>query len=323
MWIVYSSISILFYAFCEIYEKKGSNIDEENSESKLLVWFGIFGLLVACFVSISGIRETNTNFIEMIQEYPYIFLGTAFYFLSLFFAFISLKFIPVSIEAPITNTSGGLSLIGAIILHMSLNRYEEIAEEITSLKLLLISIIFFVVTIFSIIYHNRVKQEEDENTLGILYKKGQHKKALLYVVVGIVCALLSSLCDAGNSVVSYYVLGEVADSNDYLYLSNMIFFVLGVISWIYISIKEKHIYNPFRKDQLDKAVGACLDCFGMVSNVLAISANPFFADPIISTYFMFTVLLSRFILKEKLSRSQYICIAVLVVCISGFAFLDL
>ena len=321
MWILYSCISIAFYALCEIYEKKGSDIEESHSEAKLLVWFGLFGLLVACFVSISGLRETDTSFFDMAIDDPALILSTVFYFLSLLFAFISLKLIPVSIEAPITNISGSISFVGAILLFIFLGNFQKIYEEVTLIKVVLVVIIFIVVLIFSNLYHERIEDDDISE-----YEKhrisGNKRKALFYATIGILFAVLSSMCDAGNSIVSYYVLDGIADSNDYIYFSNLLFFLLGCISWIVVSIIEKHIYNPFSKNQHIKAIGAGLDCLGMVTNVLAVDANSFFADPIISTYFIFTVVLSRILLKEKLNKKQTICAIVLVICISLFAFLD-
>lgn len=322
MWIIWSSISILLYALCEIYQKKSSKISEPHSESKLLIWFGLFGLLVAFVVSVFGLRETNESFITMAIENPTIVLSTIFYFVSLLFAFLSLKLIPVSIEAPIANTCGCLSFVGAIILFTLLGEYEKIAEEVTLVKVILVIVIFAIVIIFSDIYHDKIEDGEELSEYEINKKLGNRSKAVYYAVLGIILVIMSAIFDAANSVVSYYILNEVADSNDYLYFTNLLFFIFGVIVWVYISIKEKKIYNPFTKDQLPKAIGSGFDCLGTVAAVLAINANQFYSDPVISTYFIFTVALSGIMLKEKLDRKQYLCIILLVLCIVSFAFLD-
>ena len=100
MWLVWSCIAIILYALCEIYEKKGSVFDEPCSETKLLVWFGMFGLIVAAFISAAGLRESGEGLISFMTDNPAVILAPVFYFLSLLLAFISLKFIPVSIEVP-------------------------------------------------------------------------------------------------------------------------------------------------------------------------------------------------------------------------------
>lgn len=321
MWLLWSCISILLYAFCEIYEKKGSDIEEPYSGAKMLVWFGIFGLAVALFVSLTGLRESRIGFFKMAVENPAMILSTVFYFLSLLLAFISLKLIPVSVEAPITNTSGSLSFIGAILLYAVLGKYREIRCEVTPVKLIVVLVIFAVVALFSLIYHHRVEIGSDDG-VPEWNRSSSRRRRRLFSVLGIVFAVLSAASDAGNSVVSYYVLDEVAESNDYLFFSNLLFSLLGAGAWVFVSIKEKRLFNPFEKTQSAKAIGAGLDCAGMVTNVLAINENPFFADAIISTYFVFTVLLSHIMLKEKLNRKQCLCVAILVICICAFAFLD-
>lgn len=103
MWLLYFIISIILFALCEVYEKKGSSIKDECSELKIIVWFGIFGFIVAFALNALGIRESNTSFFVMAYENKLFILNAVLYCLALFMAFISLKFIPLAIEVPITN----------------------------------------------------------------------------------------------------------------------------------------------------------------------------------------------------------------------------
>lgn len=321
MWIFWSCVSIVIYSFCLIYEKKGVNINEKYCEIKMLIWFGICGLLVSIFVSIFNLRETSASFIKLFIESPPIILSTLFYYASLLLSFISLKFIPVSIETPIANTYSCFTFIGAILLFLSLGEYQKITTELTPEKVVLVVIIFIVLIIFSILYRDEVKDNEESNLLD---KKATNSKSkiLFYATVGIILAVLSSITDAFSSIVDYYILNDVIGTVDYLYFYNLLFFILAVFGWVYVSVKEKKIYNPFKKDQYVKAIGSGLDCLGTVTATLAINANQFYADPLISTTFIFTVVLSRIMLKEKLNWKQYICVIVLVLCIVGFAILD-
>lgn len=307
MWLIYSIGSIILFAFCEIYEKKGANQDEPYSEVKMLVWFGIFALVVSVFISVTGLRETKIGILGMLTQNPAILLAAVFYFLSLLFAFISLTLIPVSIESPITNSSGALCFIGAVVLYAIMGKYEVLAQEVTPLKWILVAVMCSTVIVFSVMSHS--------GTAG-------NAKTRAAAVFGILFAGLSAVCDAGNSVVIYYILADYADSNDYLFASNLLFAAMGAIAWIYVSVRIGKAYNPFGGNQRDKAIGALLDCAGMVTCVLAVSYNPFFADPIISTYFVFTAVLSRFLLKEKLTVKQWLCIFILVAGLCAFAVLD-
>ena len=323
MWLIWSLVSILLFAFCEVFEKKGSDIREPFSETKMLVWFGIFGLLTAAAVAAFGLRETDLSLLEIVPAYPSMALGIVFYFLSLLLSFVAMKFIPVSVSVPITNTNGILAFVGAVLLYSLRGKYQEIAEEVTLPKVILVLVISAAVVVFSVIYQRQIMGGRDESFLGRLHRDGQRKKVMLFALIGIVCAALSAACDAGNSVVTYYILDGVIASNDYLFFSNLLFAFLGAAAWVFVSVREKRPYNPFGKHQAAKAIGAGLDCVGMVTYVLAVDENPFFSDPIIATYFIFTVFLSHLILREKLSKRQIFCIVVLALCICAFAFLDL
>ncbi|MBQ7747331.1 MAG: hypothetical protein IJT92_07805, partial [Spirochaetia bacterium] len=81
--------------------------------------------------------------------------------------------------------------------------------------------------------------------------------------------------------------------------------------------------NPFAISEKNRIAGSGLDCLGTVTSNLAVALNPFFADPLISTYFIFTIFFSRMLLKEKYDRRQYLCIAAIFVCIVLFSIYEL
>ena len=81
------------------------------------------------------------------------------------------------------------------------------------------------------------------------------------------------------------------------------FFVVGLLAWIYVSIKSKRVYNVFSNKWF------CFQSFGealgQITYVFALSESPAIAAPIIATYSVVSVILSRIFLKEKLSKIQY------------------
>lgn len=323
MWLVWSCIAIVLFALCEIYEKKGSSIKEECSELKIIIWFGIFGFIVALAIKTFGLRESNTSFFVMACENKLLIINAGLYCLALFMAFISLKFIPLVIEVPITNTDGIFCFIGAVLLYAIRGNFEEIRSEVTIPKVILVTIILIVVIVFSILHYNNFKKDKD-NFVGKLLNSvsGSKIKLVTFVIFGILCAFLSAILDASHSVIIYYILDEVVDSFDFIYFNNILYGIIGILIYIYILIKYKKFYNPFKKSEYNRMMGACLDCIGNIATVLAVNINPFWADPIISTYFVFTVFLSSILLKEKLKMNQYVCVILLSLCIIAFAIFD-
>lgn len=96
------------------------------------------------------------------------------------------------------------------------------------------------------------------------------------------------------------------------------FFVVGIIALIYVSIKNKKIYNIFsNKWFCFQSVG---EAIGQITYVFALSESPAIAAPIIATYSVVSVILSRVFLKEKLSKIQYGIIAVVMIAMFILSF---
>lgn len=317
MWIVWSLISIVFFSLSGIFEKKGSRVEEECTELKLLVWFGIFSIAVAVCIETFGLRELDANLFEFLRENPAIMLCPLFYMLSLLFLFISLKFIPLSINVPITSTNGIYCFAGAIILYAALGKFQEVREEVSLIKVVLVLAVTVTIAVSSILYNRFVhKNYEDREYIEL------KKKTPLFVIVGIVFAVFSALSDASDSVVTYYILEEVCGSLDYIFIYYLISGIIAFFAYILLTIKTRKLYNPFARSEKYKMAGSGLDCLGTVTSNLAVALNPFFADPLISTYFIFTIFFSRMLLREKFDKKQYFCIAVIFICVVLFAILD-
>ena len=142
------------------------------------------------------------------------------------------------------------------------------------------------------------------------------------MAIGIVFAVVSALCDASDSVVTYYILEEVCGSSDYIFIYYLISGIIAGFAYIILIIKTGKLYNPFAFSENNRIAGSGLDCLGTVAANLGVALNPFFADPLISTYFIFTILFSRIIMREKFDKRKYLCVAVILICVVLFALLD-
>ena len=70
-------------------------------------------------------------------------------------------------------------------------------------------------------------------------------------------------------------------------------------------IKTKKAYNPFALKELrTKGSAACFEEFGQIFYVFAMASKPMLAAPMIASYCIVSVILSRIFLKEKL-KCQY------------------
>ena len=79
-------------------------------------------------------------------------------------------------------------------------------------------------------------------------------------------------------------------------------------------IKTKKAYNPFAISEVKtKGVAACAEEFGQIFYVYAMATKPMLAAPMIASYCIVSVILSRVFLKEKLRASQYACVFAVIV----------
>ena len=81
--------------------------------------------------------------------------------MSLLFLFISLKFIPLSINVPITSTNGIYCFAGAIILYAALGKFQEVREEVTFIKIVLVLVVTLTIAVSSILYNRFVRIHGD------------------------------------------------------------------------------------------------------------------------------------------------------------------
>ena len=67
------------------------------------------------------------------------------------------------------------------------------------------------------------------------------------------------------------------------------------------------------KEIKTKGAAACFEQFGQIFYVYAMASEPMLAAPMIASYCVISVILSRIFLKERLKASQYACVAAVIV----------
>lgn len=89
------------------------------------------------------------------------------------------------------------------------------------------------------------------------------------------------------------------------------FFICAVITFIYLKAFKKIPFNVFK--ERDKTCAAILETTGQFFYVYAMSAYAIIAAPLIASYSIFSVILSRIFLKEKLTAKHYMVIAIVMI----------
>ncbi|GJM73997.1 hypothetical protein HMSSN036_62130 [Paenibacillus macerans] len=96
------------------------------------------------------------------------------------------------------------------------------------------------------------------------------------------------------------------------------FFICAVIAYAYLVFVKKQRFNLFRERV--KGYAAIFETTGQFFYVFAMSGNAIISAPLIASYSIFSVILSRIFLKERLGKLQY---GVIVLVMIGIALLGL
>ena len=95
---------------------------------------------------------------------------------------------------------------------------------------------------------------------------------------------------------------------DCIIIVGMEYAIFAFGCWCYIFWKEKKIYDPFRRENAPRTLGALADNVGIVFYSYAMAINSVSTDPLLALYPVVVMIGARFMMKEKLSTPQYICL---------------
>ena len=99
-----------------------------------------------------------------------------------------------------------------------------------------------------------------------------------------------------------------------LILYGFTFAIAAIGAYIFLVIKEKKLYNPFSlKEIKTKGTAALFEEFGQVFYVYAMAKKPVLAAPMIASYCIVSVVLSKLVLKEKLKPIQNVAVIIVII----------
>ncbi|MFI3313997.1 MAG: EamA family transporter, partial [Eubacteriales bacterium] len=179
--------------------------------------------------------------------------------------------------------------------------------------------------IFGVIGLGVVESREDED----LRKARQDVANFRYAKSWLALALPLAYCflDAAGTFADNGVIEKIAtmtasgeDSANVAY--ELTFLLAGIVSFIYVVPVKKQ--KLFPKMEVPKYVGAIFETAGQFAYIYAVADEDhlMMSAPIISSYCILSVVWSRILLKEKLSKKHYLMIAIAAVGIAILGFLD-
>ena len=299
MWFLFAVVCILGWGFADLFYKKSSDENDKLSHLKIAVWVGlIMGICAFVFIPFS---ETKMSFASMGENFVKYLPASLSYIISMVIGYAGLRYLELSIVSPVQNASGAFSAICMIIFFSIKGKFSSITDEFSFLDLLGTALI--VVGMIALAIVEQKLSNIDNQKVDKKYKYGA--LALLFPIL---YCVFDTIGTAADGIILDEETGLGLGEIDVIILYGFTFLIAGIIAWIYMLISTKKAYNPFAKSESPKMIAACCEEFGQIFYVYAMASKPVLAAPMVASYCIISIILSRIILKEKLTKSQLVCV---------------
>ncbi|MBQ6497512.1 MAG: DMT family transporter [Bacilli bacterium] len=291
-------LTFLFWGIADLFYKIGNRGEGNRNHLKTGIMVGLVMGIHGTYLLLT--THTNINIIDIIKYLPVSFC----YIASMVIGYKGLKYLELSISSPIQNTSGVIVALLFIIFFKEHYDY--------SFYIALVSIFTGIIILSIIGLENNKKDRKEFN------KKNTFQKILTLTILFPLgyCILdgLGTFLD-GIYLDKLELIGETASLIAYEYT----FALYGLVTFIYLKIKKEEFSIVNEKPKL---AAALFETAGEIFYVTAMSGNSTVAAPVIGSYCVLSMLLSRVFLKEKLSKKEYFAIFLVLIGVIILSLLD-
>lgn len=297
VWLLCTIITFVSWGGVSVFYKITNKVDDyTHLKTGILVGL-MMGIHAIVYLLIKGL---SVNFLDIVKYFPI----SVLYIASMIVGYRGLKYIELSISSPIQNSSGVITALLFVFFF----------KEVYGLPFYIAVILIFAgVIVLSIDEIKESKQKREE------FKKQNGLKKLF--ILGIMFPLVYSLFDGVGTFLDGVYLDklELISADSALISYELTFLAYSIITYFYLKKKNPEV-KVFNEWNLYAA--AALEMIGQVFYVFSMAENATIAAPIIGSYCVLTMLLSRIFLKEKLSKVEYAGIFLVLTGVVMLAVLD-
>ena len=312
-WFVFALVATLGWGFADLFYKMGTDENDKHSHLKIAVWVGfVMGIAAMVLLPFSESGFNIKNLLVNALKYTPASLA---YIISMVVGYAGLRYLEVSIVSPIQNASGAFSMIAMMIFFLITGTINDNLGDFSVLNIIGTAIIIIGVIALAIVENRLSRKEADEGAKTDEEKKKNKKYQFgaLALLFPLVYCLFDTIGTAADGIILDEETGLGLGEIDILILYGLTFFVAGIICYLFMLARTKKPYNPFKiKEIRTKGVAACFEEFGQIFYVFAMASKPMLAAPMVASYCIVSVVLSRIFLKEKLKKAQYACVIAVI-----------
>ena len=292
MWFIFSLITIFFWGGSDLFSKKGTDPKDKYSHWRLVIMVGAaMGLHAFCYIAITGVAYSPFS---IIRYFPVAFL----YILAMVLGYAGLRYIELSVSSPICNSSGAVAALLCFFV---------LGQRISGAQFAAVSLICGGILLLSYL------QKRQERILRAEQGIEEPRKYMVGLIA-ILFPILYCFIDGLGSFMDAYYLENLMDEAEANLSFEFTFLLIALIGFIYLKRVRKQKFP--QKSEKTFTLAALCETAGQFTYVYALADNAIVAAPMISSYCIFSVLLSRIFLKEKLSRRQYAAILMVMIGIA-------
>lgn len=296
-WFLFALICVIGWGCADLFYKKASDSDDRYSHLKIAIWVGlVMGVCAFALLPFAESANTPADWVRNALQYA---PASVCYILSMVIGYAGLRYLELSIVSPVQNASGALSAVCILLYFLFTGRGYAIWQTLSSMDLIGTGCI--VLGVMALAVTEQKLQPPAKGDRRFTYGAAALLFPILYCVFDTVGTAADGIILNDDTGLG---LGEI----DVLILYGMTFFAVGVVCWIYLLLRTKKPYHPFGKGEAPKGLAAVFEEFGQVFYVYAMAAKPVLAAPMVGSYCIISIILSRIVLKEKLHPAQYACI---------------
>lgn len=305
MWFPFALLTAIFWGGSDLFSKMGTNPKDKYSHLKIIVFvggvMGIFGIVLLII---------NWSVFDPMSMLKYLPIA-ALYIGAMYLGYIGLRYIELSVSSPVCNSSGA---IAAIFCFVFLGQTMEMIQ------------VFAVICIIAGVILLSVFDLEDENKArrfrGELIED-KYRVSFIAIMLPVFYAILDALGTFGEVILlegDAPIVSEMDAEISYY----LIFLIFAILTYCYLVFVKKQKISI--KEEREKGLGAISESLGQFFYIQALAdsngENAIKAAPLISAYCLFSVILSRIFLKEKLTKRQYGAVALAIAGIIVMGFFD-
>lgn len=291
-------LTFLFWGIADLFYKLGNQGEGDRNHLKTGVMVGLIMGIHATYLLMT--TDVSIHIMDILKYLPV----SLCYIASMVIGYKGLKYLELSISSPIQNTSGVIVALLFIIF------FKEQYDYPFYIALVLI---FIGIIILSKIGLDKNREERKD-----FQKKNTFQKILTLTIL---FPLGYCLLDGAGTFLDglYLDKWELIGEDPSLIAYEYTFALYGLITFIYLKFKKE----PFSiLQEKPKLFAAVFETAGEIFYVSAMSGNSTIAAPIIGSYCVLSMLLSRVFLKEKLEKKEYVGIFLVLIGVIILAVLD-